>query len=70
MSRSRMVNVDDDYASQVGMTTTFGLVLRGPYEKAVKITKAYSSCHPVFDLLVDGKIYKAVPCDFCTKVKN
>jgi hypothetical protein len=65
-----MVRILDDYVINKNLPVDIGLVLRGPYENVIKMTKDYSTCEIMYDLLVAGKIYKKIPCQYCTKIKS
>ena len=65
-----MVKLLDDFVINKGLPGDIGLVLRGPYEHVIKITKDYSTCEIMYDILIAGKIYKTIPCQYCTKIKS
>lgn len=66
--KNKLVNIHEDYVENKQLPESVGLVLRGPYEHVIKLTPEYSSCEPMYDLLIAGKIYKMVPCAYCTKI--
>ncbi len=70
MTKNILVKIKDDYVESQKLPTNFGLVLRGPYEQVIKITENYSTCEPVYDLLISGMVHKNIPCMYCTKVKK
>ncbi len=44
------------------------LVLRGPYEYQIQITRKVTSCELVYDVMVGGEVYTQVPCEYCKKI--
>ena len=67
--RSMMINVDEEYSQSKNIPLAPGLVLKGPYEYQIKITKLITSCELMYDLLIAGKIYKQIPCKFCKRLR-
>ena len=67
--KSPMILVSEEYSEKMNIPKTPGLVLKGPYEYQIKITKKITSCELMYDLLIDGKIYKQIPCKFCKKLR-
>tara|TARA_R110000851_G_scaffold25240_8_gene72881 strand:- start:10986 stop:11192 length:207 start_codon:yes stop_codon:yes gene_type:complete len=68
MRKSFIVKIAPEYMEIKNIPSDIGLVLRGPYEHVIKLTPQYSTCEAMYDVLVSGKIYKLVPCAYCTKV--
>ncbi len=67
---TKLVKVVDDYAQDKGMPSNIGLVLRGPYEHVIKLTETFESCELMYDLLIDGSVFKMVPAVYCSRVKK
>tara|TARA_E500000331_G_scaffold329257_1_gene349684 strand:- start:536 stop:754 length:219 start_codon:yes stop_codon:yes gene_type:complete len=70
MRKNFLVKIKDEYVESQKIGSDIGMVLRGPYERVIKITENFSTCEPMYDLLVDGKIHKLVPCVYCTRIKR
>ena len=70
MRKNFLVKIKDEYVESQNLASDIGMVLRGPYERVIKITEKFSTCEPMYDLLIDGKIYKLVPCAYCTRIKR
>jgi hypothetical protein len=70
MTKNILVKIRDDYVESQSFSSNVGIVLRGPYEQVIKLTKNYSTCEPVYDLLISGMVHKNIPCIYCTKIKR
>ena len=67
---ARLVKIRDEYVKDKRLPSEIGLVLRGPYEHVIKLTKEFESCEIMFDLLVDGQIIKMVPAVYCKRIRK
>ena len=66
--KNRMVLISEDFSESKDIPKQPGLILKGPYEYQIKLTKNLTSCEMMYDLLIDGKIYKLIPCKLCKTV--
>ena len=64
----QMVKVNPEFAKKNSIPDFPAIILRGPYEKQIKLTKEYTACEMMVDLLINGQIYKIIPIKFCNKV--
>lgn len=67
--RSKLVLIDEAYKeSRKIESTSPALVIRGPYEYSMQITKKVISCVLVYDVMIGGIVYPRVPCSHCKNV--
>ena len=67
---ARLVKIAEEYVKDKRLPSEIGLVLRGPYEHVIKLTKEFESCEIMFDLLVEGQVYKMIPAVYCKKIRK
>ena len=68
--RSIMVKIHEDFVQNQKLPNNVGLVIRGPYEKTIQVTKNFHSCEMMYDLLIDGTIHEMVPTVYCSKIRR
>ena len=68
--RSIMVKVVDDFVTYKNLPNNIGLVVRGPYEKVIKMTKEFESCEMMYDLLIDGVLFEMIPVVYCKRLRR
>jgi len=67
--RSKLVLINEDYKESRSIHSPGpALVLRGPYEYQIKITKEVTSCELVYDVMINGNVYTQIPCQYCQKI--
>ena len=67
--RSKLVLIDEEYRlSRKISSDAPALVLRGPYEYQIKITKNVTSCELMYDVMLAGVVYTKIPCQYCKKI--
>ena len=67
---SKLVQINGEYVKDKRLPSDIGLVLRGPYEHVIKLTKQFESCELMYDLLIEGSIYKMIPSVYCKRVRK
>tara|TARA_B100000700_G_C14766203_1_gene724485 strand:+ start:587 stop:796 length:210 start_codon:yes stop_codon:yes gene_type:complete len=68
--RSKLVLINKEYRLSRNIKSDApALVLRGPYEHQIQITKTVTSCELMYDVMIAGEIYTAIPCQYCKKVQ-
>ena len=68
--KKRLIVVNKEYAGSRDIPVLPGLILKGPYEFQIKLTKTLTSCEMMYDLLINGKVYKQIPVNLCKKLKT
>tara|TARA_B100000212_G_scaffold305555_1_gene253633 strand:- start:849 stop:1058 length:210 start_codon:yes stop_codon:yes gene_type:complete len=68
--RSIMVKVVDDFVTYKNLPNNIGLVVRGPYEKVIQMTKELESCEMMYDLLIDGELFEMIPVVYCKRLRR
>ena len=61
----RLVTVDEEVRKSLSIPDMPAIILKGPYEYQIKLTSNYTSCEMMYDLLINGMIYKLIPCKKC-----
>ena len=67
---SKMVEIHEAYVEQKQLPANIGLVLRGPYEHVIKLTKELESCEMMYDVLISGEVHTMVPVVYCKKIRR
>ena len=67
---SKLVQIRKEYVKEKSLPSDIGLVLRGPYGHIIKLTKQFESCELMYDLLIEGSIYKMIPSVYCKRVRK
>ncbi len=67
---SKMVKISQEYVKQRQLPSDIGLVIRGPYEHVMKLTKNLESCEVMYDILIDGNIVNLIPVVYCQRLKR
>jgi hypothetical protein len=65
-----MVKINDDFVAERNLPGNIGLVLRGPYEKTIQLTKTMESCEMMYDVLINGSVYELIPAVYCSKLRR
>jgi len=67
--KSKLVLIEEEYRlSRKISSNAPALVLRGPYEYQIKITKNVTSCELMYDVMLAGVVYTKIPCQYCKKI--
>ena len=65
-----LVKINEDFVKDKRLSSDIGLVLRGPYEHVIKVTKEFESCELMYDLLIDGSVLKMIPAVYCKRIRK
>ena len=68
--KKRLVEINSEYASERSIPQFPGLIIKGPYEYQIKLTKQLTSCELMYDLLINGMVYTQIPAKLCKTIKT
>tara|TARA_Y100001973_G_C5198178_1_gene335763 strand:- start:2163 stop:2375 length:213 start_codon:yes stop_codon:yes gene_type:complete len=58
---------NDYYHFNQNLLNKTGIIIKGPYESEYRKTAKYKEIILVYDVLIDGKIFEAIPREILTK---